>query len=162
MKINFKLTKSDYWKYNHFSIFHVKNIRRIFIATPVIIFTLTIVAGLIFKRDMRDFWICLAVAIGLPAFYVLSIYFPMAKGVMRIPEDKLVEQSLEFNDEKEQIIHTFGEKSKKYNHDNVLQIKRTKTHIFVTLENFSAIIIPSGEGYGLDDVEAKLHSVLGK
>ena len=124
MKINFKLTKKDYWSYNHFSILHVKNIRRIFIATPIIIFTLTIAAGLIFMREMKDLWVCLAVAIGLPAFYILSIYFPMARGVMRIPEDKLVDQTIETIDDKKQIVHTFGKKQKKYNKKNILQISK--------------------------------------
>lgn len=157
MKINFKLTKKDYWSYNHFSIFHVKNIMRIFIATPVLVFTLTIAAGLIFPHN--NWPLLLGIAIGLPAFYVLTIYFPMARGVMRIPEDKLVDQSIEFNDEKKQLIHTFGDKQKKYNKSNVMQFKRTKDHIFITLESFSAIIIPEGEGYTLDEVMAKLKEI---
>lgn len=153
MKINFKLTKKDYWSYNHFSIFHVKNIMRIFIATPVLVFTLTILAGLIFKLDMK---ICFGVAIGLPVFYVLTIYFPMAKGVMKIPDDKLVDQSIEFDMDKKQLIHTFGSKHKKYNKNNVMQFKKTKNHIFITLESYSAIIIPASSDYSLDEVMSRL------
>lgn len=156
MNIKFKLTKKDYWSYNNFSIFHVKNIMRIFIATPVLVFTLTILAGLVFKLDMR---VCMAVAIGLPAFYVLTIYFPMAKGVMKIPEDKLVDQSIEIDANKKQIIHTFGSKHKKYNKTNVMQLKQTKTHIFITLQSYSAIIIPSSPDYSLDEVKAELDKI---
>lgn len=159
MKINFKLTKKDYWSYNHFSIFHVKNIRRVFIATPVIVFTLTILAGVIFKLD--NWPVILGVAVGLPAFYILSIYVPMAKGVMNIPRDKLVDQSVEFNDEKKQIIHTFGEKQKKYNSSNIMQFKKHGHYIFITLETFSAIIIPEGQGYTLDEIMTKLHEFFG-
>lgn len=153
MNINFKLTKKDYWSYNNYSIFNVKNIRRIFIATPLLVFSLTIIAGLVFKLDMR---VCIAVAVGLPAFYVLTIYFPMAKGVMKIPTDKLVEQSIEIDEEKKQIVHTFGTKNRKYNKTNVLQVKKTGNHIFITLHSYSAIIIPESDAYSLDEVMNQL------
>lgn len=157
MKINFKLTKKDYWSYNNFSIFHVKNISRIFVATPLLVFVLTMAAGLIFKLDMR---VCVAVAIGLPLFYVFIVYFPMAKGVMKIPQDKLVEQTIEIDEEKRQIIHTFGSKHKKYNKTNIMQIRRTSTHIFITLQSYSAIIIPASPDYSLDEVMSKLNIVV--
>lgn len=154
MTISFKLTKKDYWNYNNFSVLRVKNIRRIFIATPILVCTLTLLAGFIFKPDKM--WIIYAVAFGVPAFYILTVYFPMAKGVMRIPEEKLVEHSIEFNDDKKQIIHTIGNKRNKYSKTNVMQYKRTKNYIFITLTNYSGIIIPSSNNYNFDEIMVKL------
>ena len=160
MNINFKLTKKDYWNYNNFSILRVKNIRRIFIATPTLICILTLVAGFIFKPEKM--WTIYAVAFGGPLFYILTVYFPMTKGVMSIPNGMLAEHSIEINEEKKQLIHNFGSKHKKYNRTNLLQYKRTKNYIFITLNNYSGIIIPSSKDYDLDEVMAKLEIIFGK
>ncbi len=150
MDINYKITKKDYWEYNKYSILNVPKIRMIFIGTPLLIFCLTLAAGLIFKLDM---WIILLISVGVPSFYILTVFFPMMFSVMKLPEEKLVNHKITLNEEKGQIIvEKEGGKTAKYSKKDLMMCKKTKNYVFVTSQGFSGIIIPKSEQYTLDEV----------
>lgn len=154
--IKFKLTKKDYWEYNKYSILHIKGIRNIFIMTPILVFCSSIFAGLIFNLDM---FVCSAIAILLPAFYIATIYFPMKKGVFNINNDKLVEQTIEVDESKKLLIQTIGSKRHKYNKSNIYKYRRYKNYIFITTSGFSGIMIPGSDEYSLDELMPLLDKI---
>ena len=158
MEITFTLTKKDYWEYNKYTIFHVWAITRIFILTPAIVIAISLAAGLIFKLNM---WVCLALAIFLPLFYVASIFVPMYRGIMKIPQDQLKPQTLRIDLDKGQLVRKTEKKIDKYNKDNVYKCRRKKDYIFITMTTYASVIIPDSSEYNLDEVLKELEKVLG-
>lgn len=156
MEFTFTLSKKDYWAYNNFSILHVKQIRQIFLITPILVFVASISTGLLFHLNM---WVCGGLAVGLPAFYILSVYIPMSRGIMKISNDKLVEQTIKIDAEKKQIIQTIGGKQKKYNKTNIMQVKCTKAHVFITMYTFSALIIPVSDPVKITEVVQAVENI---
>lgn len=156
MKLEFDLTKNDYWQYNKYSVYGVKNIRKIFLGTPLTIWGVLLGACLIFKLDPK---VCILAAIGMTACYLGTIYVPMRKGVMSISDDKLKNHVVEINTEKGQLVHKFGSKQTKYNKDNAPKVVRKKDYIFVIMETYGAVIIPKSENYSLDEVEKELAKI---
>ena len=157
MEIKFSLTKQEYWKYNKYSVFNIWAITRIFIITPIVAFTLCVVAGFVFKEYM---WLALLVGFAIVLIYSGIVFIPMYQGLMKIAPSQLTEQTLNINFDKKQIIRTLNDKAQKYNRENVYKMKQVKNYIFITMTSYSALIIPKSDKYDLNEVYQALEKII--
>lgn len=157
MEIKFSLTKKDYWEYNKYSVFNIWAITRIFIITPIVAFSLCVVAGFVFKEYM---WLALLVGIAIVLIYSGIVFIPMYQGLMKISPSQLTEQTININFDKSQITRCLNKKEQKYNKSNVYKMKKVKNYIFITMTTYSALIIPKSDKYDLNEVYQALEKII--